>query len=384
MILSGLLLGLSGLQPASAKEKIPEGLKTKTEIIYNFVEEFGEYKKGSDKQTIYRYDDKGNLVEKVEYDHHTINKTLCKYDDQGNLIEESEYSHGKLRRKWLWKYDDKSNLVEKSRYDADDGKLEYLSKYDDKGNETEVVRYDPWGKFESKSLYKYDDKGNKIEYAYYLPSGKLEIKETCKYDNKGNPIEWAKYDAYWFRRSKVCLIEKEGGEHNAANWAKGLCKYKYNKDNLIEWANYARGGEFGFSSGSAGFGLLSKVTYKYDNKGNRIEGAMYDGDGMLTSKFTARYDDKGNQIEGTWWKNPHSKLTYSELVRPRVYEEIFDRHEEIAADCYDFSYMLWSKVLYKYDDKGNRTEQSVYQIDAKFGKVQEVPILQTAWEYEFY
>ena len=149
MICIGLLLWASGLNPRlnaeSKKEKIPKGLKTKTEINYKLVEESGEYKKVLDNKWIYRYDKKGNQIELAVSD-----------------------ADGKLAGKTLFKYDDK-------------------------GNQIEVAGYDAAGKLTEKSLFKYDDQGNRIEWAYYGADGELASEGLSKYDDKGNMIERAEY-----------------------------------------------------------------------------------------------------------------------------------------------------------------------------------------------
>ena len=206
IMLLGLSLWFSGLNPrlkaGSKKEKIPKGLKTKTEINYKFVEKFGESKKVLDNKQIYQYDDKGNQIEGASYD-----------------------ADGKLNAKRLWKYkyDDKGNQIEWAYYYAD-GKLKWKSffKYDDKGNQIEEAKYGADGKLIGKSLYKYDDRGNQIEGALYGADGKLIGKFLPKYDDRGNLIERALYDA-----DGKLIIDKR------------LYKYKYDdKGNRTEQVEY--------------------------------------------------------------------------------------------------------------------------------------------------
>jgi len=109
-MLVGLFLASGSLNPAFAKEKnekIPKGLKTKTEINYRFVypnghkEESGESKKVLDDKWIYRYDKKGNQIERAIYgaDGKLAEKSLYKYDNKGNQIEWAEYEErfGKVK-----------------------------------------------------------------------------------------------------------------------------------------------------------------------------------------------------------------------------------------------------------------------------------------------
>ncbi|MFH1229933.1 MAG: hypothetical protein V1709_00410 [Planctomycetota bacterium] len=269
IIVLGLLLWLSVLNPGlnaqitGKKEKIPKGLKTKTEIKYKFVEKSGKYKQAPDNKQIFRYDDKGN---KIEMD-------LCSAD-------------GKLAYKEIYKYDDKGNQIE-DVWCGTEGRL---------GDK--VI---PTG---DKTLYKYDDKGNQIEKASYGADGKLRWKFLSKYDDKGNQIERAEYGY--------------GDDGKSAEKQHSLFKSKYDdKDNMIEMDLCSADGK-----------LRCKFLYKYDDKGNMIEVAACDADGKLDRK--------------------------------NIYK-------------------------YKYDDKDNKTEQLEYRIEKSFfGKVKEVLLSQTVWEYEFY
>jgi len=124
----------------------------------------------------YKYDDKGNKVERIEK------------DENGEIISFIEY-----------KYDDKGNLIEEIYKDVS-GKIVFLVeyKYDDKGNKIEMIVKDIKNRDGSVCKYKYDDKGNKIEneeihFIYIKDTYKKEDFGVCinkyKYDDRGNEIE---------------------------------------------------------------------------------------------------------------------------------------------------------------------------------------------------
>jgi hypothetical protein len=59
--------------------------------------------------------------------------------------------------------------------------------------------------------------------------------------------------------------------------------------------------------------LDSKRTYKYDDKGNKIEENSYKTDGSLNYRWTYKYDNKGNKIERNTYNSDGSlgdKTTY--------------------------------------------------------------------------
>jgi hypothetical protein len=265
IILIGLFIGCSGLNHAIAKRdkvETPKGLKTKTEVRYDFVKKSGKYKKVLDTKRVFRYNNNGNAIENALYDANSklIEKSLFKYDDNGNQIEEDCYNaDDRLTDKWFSKYDDKGNQIESLKYDVSDKLIgKHLNKYDDNGNQIEHVVYDG---------YKwYDD--HLIEHVRFRVT-----KSSSKYDNKGNEIETIHYD------------------DDGKLWGKKLNKYA-NNDNLIESLRtfYDHDGK-----------LTGKCLYNYYDKGNRLESFYYDADGKLINKGLCKYkyDEKGNLIEKT-------------------------------------------------------------------------------------
>ncbi|MBI4833690.1 MAG: hypothetical protein HY811_02565 [Planctomycetes bacterium] len=148
LVLIGFAIAFSGVNPSFAKEekeKVPKGLKTKTEINYEFKKESGKYKKTLYAKSIYQYDIKGKETDRSVYntDGKLASKILLKYDNNGNKIE--------------WDlYDANDKLKSKDRYE-----------YDNKGNCIQLAQYDGDAKLTWKALAKYDDKGNMIEFAVY-------------------------------------------------------------------------------------------------------------------------------------------------------------------------------------------------------------------------
>lgn len=116
-----------------------------TEFSYKAEERFGNIEKGIKKREYgydiqFKYDDKGNKIEKNEYnsDGSLNNKHVYKYDEKGNNIEINSYSSdGNLQNKWTYKYDEKYNKVEYNIYNSD-GRLQVgynrVYKYDKNAN----------------------------------------------------------------------------------------------------------------------------------------------------------------------------------------------------------------------------------------------------------
>lgn len=92
-----------------------------------------------------------------------------------------------------------------------------------------------------KSNAKSDEKGNLTKRITYTPDGRIMCSETYKYDENGNKTEY--------------IITGSDGSEN-------------------------------------------KYTYKYDTAGQLIENVIYGSDGISTEKATYKYDEKGIKIEG--------------------------------------------------------------------------------------
>ena len=163
----------------------------------------------------YNYDNKGLLLSKDTYDSkgNLEEKSVYKHDLQGNITEENSYNtNGKLKSNnyYIYRYNEKGNQVERyvfvyatdeeGNFSFDENgtaKIEIIYKeensYDQKGNKIKSTIQDLFlGKTEIS--YEYDNRGNlvrKIE-----AGGVLDGKEnvTCKYkfDSKGNWIEMTK------------------------------------------------------------------------------------------------------------------------------------------------------------------------------------------------
>jgi len=103
-------------------------------------------------------------------------------------------SQGGLQR--TYKYDEKGNQTELVDYDAS-GEIfhKYIYKYDEKGNKTEEVVYDASGKVDGKILgkytYKFDKRGNKISEIEY-------VSKTAFGKTRLVPIEETTYEyTFW-------------------------------------------------------------------------------------------------------------------------------------------------------------------------------------------
>lgn len=165
--------------------------------------------------------------------------TLLKFNEKGNLTKMSFY-HSKniLASETLYKYNDKGYLIEEEHHNYDfffPVSSKHIPKYDDKGNLIEKDNYDSDGKLTSKTKYKYDGKGNEIERNIYKPDGSLDSKWTFKYDNKGNTIEENVYNSNGSLNSKITYRYNDKNIIEEAYNGRNKETYKYEHDDKGNW-----------------------------------------------------------------------------------------------------------------------------------------------------
>jgi len=92
-------------------------------------------------------------------------------------------------------------------------------------------------------------------------------------------------------------------------------------------------------------------SFKYDEKGNKLEMVEYDAYGKITYKYTYKYDEKGNKLEEVK-SDADGKITY--------------------------------KYTAKYDEKGNKVNETNYDLKTDFGEKRFVPTKELTWEFTYW
>lgn len=107
--------------------------------------------------------------------------------------------------------------------------------------------------------------------------------------------------------------------------------------------------------------LQNVIQYVFNSSGNLIETDLYKKDGSLMVKMIYKYDDKGNVIEGNnategnmYWKDGRlffcSKKIYKYNEKGKLIEE----------NSYDAKGSLSDTTAFKYDSKGNLIEDNQF------------------------
>jgi hypothetical protein len=117
----------------------------------------------------YKYH-KNKIIYKLSHYESYDKKTLYKYNNKGNLIEEIEYiSDSSVYKKYNYKFNSKNQLIEFISYKGDSS-IDY------------------------KETYQYNEKGDVILEVIYKKNNSINYQYKVKYDKYGNTIEKVRYN----------------------------------------------------------------------------------------------------------------------------------------------------------------------------------------------
>lgn len=113
---------------------------------------------GSQEHTAYRFDPYGRKVQETRYDRDGLVSTIfIKYDDNGNVVEKLELDgNNNLYSKRLYTYDSSGNCTQAVEYDAENKLfLIYNYEYDQSGNKISETTVDAAGNTKQKIKFIY-------------------------------------------------------------------------------------------------------------------------------------------------------------------------------------------------------------------------------------
>ncbi|MDF4202227.1 hypothetical protein PXD56_04645 [Maribacter sp. SA7] len=161
---------------------------------------------------ISEYDDDGNLVTTKWSNSYSQGKWMYKYDENGNQIEFIEHHRGKVYKRTIYKYNEKGEIIQETLYNTDNLLVERaIFDYDKNGNKILINMFAPDERIRFRSAYKYDDRNNRIEEINFLKFGddkadleyaiandldkyKEHFTYAYEYDNEGNWVKKTKYN----------------------------------------------------------------------------------------------------------------------------------------------------------------------------------------------
>lgn len=169
------------------------------------------YRSKNLERIIYRYDRKGNLTKKEEY------------NTAGDMIEKESFTYnGDNQLTNYYRYNEDGNISSMERY-----------VYDNAGRLTESSGLDPSGKAVSRISYKYDDNGNLTEKTWFNLNGEINGVYKYSYDNQNRLSEEIKFRGENERESRTKYTYDDNGnimeviKYNIDDKKDKLIKYVY-------------------------------------------------------------------------------------------------------------------------------------------------------------
>ncbi len=260
------------------KDDLSDRVKKVTQVAYKYSKKQDvEWEKQY--TNIKEYNKKGYKVEELEYDKNLklIEKNTFQY--KGGRLRESSTNYYSNRGDWDISYKYKKGNLSEKVFARKNGKsfVKDIYTYDKDNRPKTYCRYDNFNELQRKRTFEYDEQGRRIKDTYFNHFNDFYKKSTYEYDDKGNKIEYryrCKGDNCDLKAKFLHLFDEEGNEIGAKVFDK---KGK----------------------------LLSRVSSKYDERGNCISEEIYNPDGTYKKgeKYEFVYDSKGNWIRCTLYVN---------------------------------------------------------------------------------
>ncbi len=213
------------------RRDIKNPLESKTTYKYNRLDSLIERNYiyypnlSSSGRNLVTYNDKGHKLSERSYIHgdECFHYQGYTYDKEGRLIE---HIYGRSWRD-TFKYDTKGNMIERCSYDV--GKPNVLNwksiyAYDTEGHKISEFSYDNKGKCYKKKLWYYNNQGHLDRVLVSGADGSLIEREVYRYNKMGDVISYTDYNAV---------------EEKSYNYT---CEYAYDKQgNWIKEVQYFNG-----------------------------------------------------------------------------------------------------------------------------------------------
>ena len=277
-------------------------------------------------------------------------------------------------------------IIVESKYEFHNRFGEYLeilqyqikTNFDKLGKVSSIVHYDGEGNLQRKDIYYYNNDGFLVELSSYGPDGMLAWKNIFEYDKHNKITHEASYDP-----------------DGSLAWED---KYKYDKnDHLLEKVSYLVEDENEYVS----------RTFRYDSQNQLVKETSYYPDGKRSSDFIYTYDFDGKLVEEKFY-DYYKKLTLKDQYKYDRNEnlkewilidkngKLVNNYEGIAKKTYQYNRKnniigielkndhgsVVKKEIFQYG-KDERLLQSVkFYVKFMFGKIHEIPIEKTTFQYE--
>ena len=222
------------------------------------------------------------------------NQIKTNFDKLGKVTSIIHYGgEGNLQRKDIYHYNNDGFLIELSSY-GPDGLLAWknIFTYNEHNKITQEASYDPDGSLAWEDKYKYDRNDHLLEKVSYLVEDKNEyVSRTFRYNSQNQLAKETSYYPDGKRSSDFIYTYNFDGkllEEKFYDYYKKLTlkdQYKYNrKDNLKEWILIDKNGKL-----VNNYEGIAKKSYQYNGKNNIIGIEMKNDQGNIVKKEIFQY-----------------------------------------------------------------------------------------------
>ena len=277
-------------------------------------------------------------------------------------------------------------LIVESKYEFHNRFGEYLeilqyqikTNFDKLGKVTSIIHYGGEGNLQRKDIYHYNNDGFLIELSSYGPDGLLAWKNIFTYNEHNKITQEASYDPdgslawedkYKYDRNdhlleKVSYLVEDKNEYVSRT-------FRYNSQNqLAKETSYYPDGK-----------RSSDFIYKYNFDGKLLEEKFYDYYKKLTLKDQYKYDRKDNLKEWILIDKNGKLVNNYEGIAKKSYQ-YNGKNNIIGIEMKNDQGNIVKKQIFQYG-KDERLLKSVkFYVKFIFGKIHEIPIEKTTFQYE--
>jgi hypothetical protein len=235
--------------------------------VSRFDDQAGQWVKAS--ESFFVYNPKGNLLE----------------EDWSGVEDESVW-----KSKWVYRYDAKGNMIEKTMYDAEGFVLKWVYTYNAQGKKIGGASYRAGETLESEETYTYDPQGRLTEQVQLTVDG-VGLRQVNTYDAQGRLIKALSYHG----RELPTTVKT----YTATGWTSETVFYQSDGtprfrmviscDNKARWAEIRQYKAEGV--------LESRTTCTADAKLRVTRCLVYTADGSVDSQEVIVSDAKGYVTE---------------------------------------------------------------------------------------
>ena len=237
-------------------------------------------------------------------------------EEEWLCVKETYYlSDGVIDTYCIYNYDGDGKFISMQEYDKDNNLVSSgESQYDEKGREVLYQLYDENGLLDYSSEYEYDENDLLIKESDYYSDGTPADYYVYEYDERGNMtrMENTTEDGFLSYSSEIEYDEKDRqtkAHYTFYGYDDWTNVYEYEGEKLVKLTMYNSNGEidktavYSYNGANPELAdsmiyydsdnnLMYRYEYRYDEAGNEISEALFDGQDKMTSMIECEYKKK--------------------------------------------------------------------------------------------